>query len=52
MKQIRRIVLVPCTDCFGTGKEIGGPCSTCKGKGEIERPVVEFIHDENAPVPK
>lgn len=49
MKQIKRIVLVPCGDCYGTGLAVGGKCSTCKGTGEVERVVVEMVHEDNAP---
>lgn len=52
MKQIRRIVYVPCPDCYGTGLEVGGKCSTCKGQGNVPRVVIEIVHDENAPSPK
>jgi DnaJ-class molecular chaperone len=52
MKQIRRIIKVPCDACLGTGHGIGRPCETCRGTGEVDRPVVEIIHDDNAPVGK
>lgn len=47
-KRVRRIVSVPCHDCYGTGKGLGGGrCVTCDGKGNVERVVVEVIHDES-----
>lgn len=46
MKRIRRIVQVSCPDCYGTGREVGGKCHTCKGRGEVERVVVEVVHDD------
>lgn len=47
MKRIRRIVRVPCPDCWGSGLSVGGKCRTCKGSGEVERVVNEIVHEEN-----
>lgn len=46
MKRIRRIIMVRCTDCWGTGRSVSGSCITCKGKGEVERVVVEIVQDD------
>lgn len=47
MKRIKRIVYVPCPDCLGTGLEVGGKCSTCKGQCNVPRVVVEIVHEDN-----
>lgn len=46
-KTVRRIVRVPCPDCYGTGLETGGKCHTCKGTKEVERVVNEVVDEGN-----
>lgn len=45
-RTVRRVVLVPCPDCFGTGLETGGKCRTCKGRGDVERIVNEIVAED------
>ena len=45
-KTVRRVVMVACTDCWGTGRAGGGKCESCKGKGEVETIVNEIVADE------
>lgn len=45
-REEKRMVKVTCVDCFGTGMAVGGKCTTCGGSGEVERPVVEIVHDD------
>lgn len=47
MKRIRRIIMVACPDCYGTGLAVGGKCRTCKGTGEVERVVNEIVHEDD-----
>ncbi len=47
MKYIRRIVMVVCADCFGTGLALGGKCATCQGTGEVKRVVNEIVHEDD-----
>lgn len=46
-KRLKRIVLCPCGDCLGTGRDgRGGRCAACAGTGEVIRVVVEVVADE------
>jgi DnaJ-class molecular chaperone len=49
-KRIRRLVLVTCTNCLGSGvvatKNEQKLCPECKGKGEVEKWVVEIVNDD------
>ena len=45
-RTVRRIVMVTCPDCYGTGLATGGKCGTCKGTREVERVVNEIVSDE------
>ena len=45
-KTVQRWVSVPCPDCWGTGRETGGKCATCKGTGNVERVVNEIVSDD------
>lgn len=45
-KRVRRIILVPCPDCYATGLSVGGKCTTCKGSGEVERVVNEIVRED------
>lgn len=45
-REVRRIVLVPCPDCYSTGRTLGGPCQTCAGTGQVERIVNEIVNEE------
>lgn len=45
-KRVRRVVMVYCGDCWGTGKAGGGKCETCKGTGEVERIANEIVSDD------
>lgn len=50
-KRIRRLVMVLCPNCLGTGTvEAKGDerkCPECNGKGEIEKWIVEIVHDDD-----
>ena len=50
-KTVRRIVFVPCPDCWGSGRAVGGACETCKGRGEVERVVNEIVPEETLTTP-
>lgn len=44
-KRIRRIVLVPCPDCLGTGRDgHGGKCPYCVN-GEVPKVIVEIVNE-------
>jgi DnaJ-class molecular chaperone len=49
-KQIRRLMLVPCSNCLGTGRALAKneqtKCPECKGKGEVEKWITEIVNDE------
>lgn len=45
-KEVRRIIEVVCMSCWGTGLAVGDKCLECRGKGKVQRVVVEIIHDE------
>ena len=50
-KTVRRIVFVPCPDCWGSGLAVGDKCRTCKGSGEVERVVNEIVAEETLTTP-
>ena len=50
-KRVKRIIQVNCRECWGTGKAVGEPCRTCKGKGEVDTVVWEIVADDNEAVP-
>lgn len=54
-RTIRRIILVTCTNCLGSGNLITKhglvTCAECNGRGEVERIINEIVHDEEAPAP-
>jgi hypothetical protein len=51
VKQVRRLVMVLCSNCLGTGivpmKNGDKKCPNCKGKGEVEKWIVELINDDD-----
>lgn len=49
-KRIRKAIFVICTNCMGSGN-IGKdgfrrPCPECKGAGEVQKFIVEFVTEE------
>lgn len=51
-KRVRRIVWVPCGECFGCGSVgkdgMRKPCNVCLGRGEVEKYLTEFVTDDEA----
>lgn len=49
-KRVRRLVMVPCTNCLGSGivvaKNDQKKCPECKGTGEVEKWITEIVVDE------
>lgn len=45
-QRVRRLILVVCMDCFGSGVLRGQTCITCKGTGEIEKHITEIINED------
>ena len=50
-KRIRRLVMVTCTNCLGSGtittKSDKKKCPDCKGSGEVEKWIVEIVNDDD-----
>jgi DnaJ-class molecular chaperone len=49
-KRIRRLVMVTCTNCLGSGtimtKSDKKKCPDCKGSGEVEKWIVEIVNED------
>lgn len=45
-KRIRRKIYVICVDCYGTGKFLIDACERCKGTGDVEKVIVEFVSED------
>lgn len=45
-RTVRRVVLVYCTACWGTGRAGGGKCEKCDGTGKVETIVNEIVSDD------
>lgn len=49
-KRVRRLVLVLCSNCLGSGsvmaKSEQKKCPECKGKGEVEKWIIEIVNED------
>jgi DnaJ-class molecular chaperone len=49
-KRVRRLVMVLCSNCLGSGsvttKNDQKKCPDCKGKGEVEKWIVEIVNED------
>ena len=50
-KRVRRLVLVPCGNCLGTGTVVAKgnerKCPECKGTGNVEKWIVELVSEDD-----